>query len=70
MHAMYIYLRTQVLHGCCKPVFLTLRLYTNLTLPVVELPFYKEFSNEKMLEKRPSTMRLTSIDVIINKREF
>ena len=23
-----------------------------------------------MLEKRPSTMRLTSIDVIINKREF
>ena len=34
-----LYLRTKVLHGCCtcKPVFITLRLYTNLTLPVIEV---------------------------------
>ena len=51
-----ICLRTKVLHGCCKPAFITLGLYTNLTLPVTELFFHKELSSEKILEKRPPTM--------------
>ena len=62
-----VYLRIKVLHGCCKPVYITLRLYTNLTLPVTEFPFHKKLSSENMLEKRPPTMTLTSICVIINK---
>ena len=66
----YIYVWTKVLHGCCKPVFITLRFYTNLTLPVIEFPFHKELSGEKILEKRPPTMTLTSMGIIINKREF
>ena len=67
---LYIYLRTKVLHGCCKPVFITLRLYTNLTLPVIEFPFHKELSSEKILEKLPPTMTLTLICVLFDKREF
>ena len=43
-----VYLRTKVLHGCCKPVFINLRQYTNLTLPVIEFPFHKELSSEKI----------------------
>ena len=58
------------MHRCFNPFFITLRLYTNLTLPVIEFPFHKELSNEKILEKRPPTMTLTSVDVIIDKREF
>ena len=65
-----IYLRTKVLHGCCKLVFNILRLYINLTLFIIEFPFHREFSSEKILEKRPPTMTSTSIGVIINKREF
>ena len=67
---LYIYLRTKVLHGCFKPIFITLRLYTSITLPITEFPFHKELVSEKILEKRPPTMKLTSIGVIINKREF
>ena len=65
-----MYLRTKFLHGCCKPVAITLRLYTNLTLPVIEFSFHKDLFSEKILEKRLPTMTLTSVVLIINKHEF
>ena len=49
--------------------FYYLREYTNLTLNVIEFSFHKEFSGEKILEKFPHTMPLTSIGMIINKPE-
>ena len=61
----YMYLRTKVLRGCCKPVFITLRLYTNLTLPVIDFPFDKEISSDKILEKT-----FTHYDVNVNRYDL
>ena len=36
---------------------------------LAEFPFHKEISSEKVLENLPPTMTLTSIGMIINKRE-
>ena len=43
------YLNTKVMHGCIKPVFITLRY---LTHPVIEFPFQKELFSETI----PHTM--------------
>ena len=46
-----LYLKIKVLHGCFKPIIITLREYTDITLSVIELPFQKEIFSEKILEK-------------------
>ena len=43
----YIYLTKNVLHGCWKPVFITLRQFTNLTIPVIAFPSHKELYSGK-----------------------
>ena len=65
-----VYLSTKVLHGYFKPVFITLIFYASLTLPVIEFPFQKELFSGIVLEKRPLTMALTSMGMILNKHGF
>ena len=48
-----IYLKTKVLHGYIKPIFITLRKYINFTISVIEIPFQKELSSQNIFEKRP-----------------
>ena len=41
-----VYLRTKVLHGCCKPVFIKI---IHQSYPsIIEFPFHKELSSEKI----------------------